>query len=112
MRHKGTVGRTGGIRGTCTPGEYDWGQEEKNNCRVPEELVWLIQQDIYALHKCHVSVLGWAWASTDSGPRCGLKSHGDRSQEPEDGRDRGKHGWWEADRVLRKCSLLLLLKPH
>lgn len=35
-----------------------WGCEGKNICRVPQKLMWLIWQRIFALHKCFVSMLG------------------------------------------------------
>lgn len=101
------------VLGTHSPGEYGWGREEKNNCRVPEKHTSLIWQGIYALHKCHVSVLGLGL-----GQRCFWAPVWAEIPQAQLWRAWGVEGIGESMvggtwiRVLWKCSRTLLLKPH
>lgn len=67
--------------------------------------MWLIWQDVFALHKCHVSVL-----ALDLGQRCSWAPlwaeipQGQASKNPRDGKYWDNHCGWEVGGVLWKCS--------
>lgn len=111
-RCRGTVGRTGGIRGTHTPGEYGWDRRRKIIAGCLKSTVAHLAACICSEQMLCAHAGAGLGPAPLLGPAVAWNPTGTGLKSLRNGRDRGEHAGWEVERALRKCSWTLLLKPH